>query len=108
MSKSNKATPLDQETLSESSTGTDTSVASPTASTKGKAAPATKGTKAGSSGRAGTSHLGLVIEPMLSGLYRVKNRAGGNPPKQFNGLYTTLTQLTRDVRQWNKDNNKEG
>ena len=113
MSKSKATTLSDLARRKEKDTGTDTSVESTTASTKAKTskgkgrATATTSAEGSRGGTGKTAHLGLVIDPVPGGLYRVRNRAGGTPPKDFMGLWTTRSDIQARVAAYNKEHNKE-
>ena len=59
-------------------------------------------------GRGETGHLGLAVISVPAGLYKIKNMAGGKPPKFMQGLYTSRTEAENLVKAYNEANNKEG
>jgi len=73
-----------------------------------KGAAPTSATKSDGRGRTKTGHLGLVIDPVPGGLYKVRNKAGGTPPHGFLGLYTELRQLQIRIKEYNESRGKEG
>jgi len=114
MSKSSTTTPSEQETVKDKDTVTETSAASSTASTKAKARKGKGRDKEDQStdsdsdvGAASTAHLGLEIVTLPNGLYKVKNKAGGTPPKQFKGMFTGLGRMTKKINDYNLEHNKE-
>jgi len=39
-------------------------------------------------------------------LYKVKNKAGGIPPKEFQGMFTGLGRMMKKIQAYNELNNK--
>jgi len=40
-------------------------------------------------------------------LYKVKNKAGGTPPKEFKGMFTGLGRMQKKIADYNREHNKE-
>lgn len=50
----------------------------------------------------------MAVISVPAGLYKIKNMAGGKPPKFMQGLYTSRTEAENLVKAYNEENNKEG
>lgn len=110
MSKSKATTLSDLAMRKEKPTETNTSQESPTVSTKVKEPKDKDQTMvtASGGGTGKTAHLGLVIDPVPGGLYKVRNRGGGTPPAEFAGMWTTRSDIKRRVDAYNTSRGKEG